>query len=705
MVSLSQRMRQQIQETQARYNKHEDERANRKWHLERLESQGSWRKVDEPYRILNRLKRLAPEVITETLAVAAPPTPLNVLERVIRENNLLGVSFLLEGAQISRTIGRIIVRGQNRQILGFGTGFLISPTLLMTNNHVLQSTVSAATSSVQFNYYETANGIITTPQEFEFAPDTFFFTSEPLDYTVVAVHQQNVNGQERPIVGWNQLIRESGKTIVGEKVNIIQHPGGNPMKVVLHDNRIVDVVDDFLHYEADTEPGSSGAPVYNDQWEVGALHHSGVPKRDDQGNILLRDGSQWDGSNNTIHLIDWIANEGVRISRIIEHLDRQPMTPQEERLYADAFIAPPMPVPIPPETQSDVAPPQPPGNGQPIIEDDGSVSIYYRINIGLANALTPNMTTILPQPPVTSSGIDQPPITASSPADKFRDDARSLVDRGVELTYYDSDQDSENRDQYYDDLNTSQSKAKFFASLHDLLEQTHTTRLKYNTARLKHLYPDVDLHENGKLKNIYSGVDMDPVEVIATELASISRFQEQLLILEVNEQDLDEQEVRDRLLALEAQMKFNCEHVVPQSWFGKEEPMKSDLHHLFACEWGCNSFRGNIAYFDFDPLDEAIRDDCGQVEHNQNRFEPQFGHGIVSRATLYYLLRYPNTLTEHENVMPKNRIKTLISWHKRFKVTRYELHRNARIFDIQGNRNPLIDMPDWVDKIDFNQAF
>ena len=72
-------------------------------------------------------------------------------------------------------------------------------------------------------------------------------------------------------------------------------------------------------------------------------------------------------------------------------------------------------------------------------------------------------------------------------------------------------------------------------------------------------------------------------------------------------------------------MPFNCEHVVPQSWFGKDEPMRGDLHHLFACEPRCNSFRGNTPYFDFADSEEAVMTDCGRREGN--RFEPRGGHG------------------------------------------------------------------------------
>jgi endonuclease I len=52
---------------------------------------------------------------------------------------------------------------------------------------------------------------------------------------------------------------------------------------------------------------------------------------------------------------------------------------------------------------------------------------------------------------------------------------------------------------------------------------------------------------------------------------------------------------------VEEALPFNCEHVVPQSWFGKAEPMRGDLHHLFACESRCNSFRGNTPFTERDP--------------------------------------------------------------------------------------------------------
>jgi endonuclease G, mitochondrial len=66
---------------------------------------------------------------------------------------------------------------------------------------------------------------------------------------------------------------------LGEVANIVQHPDGRLKEVVLRENRLVARLDTVLHYVADTEPGSSGSPVFNNQWQAIALHHWGGPWR------------------------------------------------------------------------------------------------------------------------------------------------------------------------------------------------------------------------------------------------------------------------------------------------------------------------------------------------------------------------------------------------------------------------------------------
>jgi len=80
------------------------------------------------------------------------------------------------------------------------------------------------------------------------------------------------------------------------------------------------------------------------------------------------------------------------------------------------------------------------------------------------------------------------------------------------------------------------------------------------------------------------------------------------------------------------------------------------------------------------------------------------GKGAVARATLYFLLRYPGQIG-HGGELKKDRLQVLLNWHRNGPVTSYERHRNAAIFEIQGNRNPLIDYPDWADSADFKRGF
>lgn len=133
--------------------------------------------------------------------------------------------------------------------------------------------------------------------------------------------------------------------------------------------------------------------------------------------------------------------------------------------------------------------------------------------------------------------------------------------------------------------------------------------------------------------------------------------------------------------------------------------MRGDLHHLFACESGCNSFRGNQAYHKFLDYQEVIRSECGKRENN--RFEPSDlrGKGAAARATLYFLPRYPGLLAAAGDEFDVERLPVLIDWHKASPPDEYERHRNMAIFAIQGNRNPFIDHPKWGDRVDFRLGF
>jgi endonuclease G len=127
--------------------------------------------------------------------------------------------------------------------------------------------------------------------------------------------------------------------------------------------------------------------------------------------------------------------------------------------------------------------------------------------------------------------------------------------------------------------------------------------------------------------------------------------------------------------------------------------MRGDLHHLFTCEKQCNNFRANSPFADYEDRLEKVRESCGCSE--AAGFEPWSGKGPVARATLYFLLRYPRSLDNRDpqGEYTQESASMLVAWHEAEPVSEYERHRNAAIFERQGNRNPLIDHPDWASRI------
>ncbi len=270
------------------------ERAKERERGRRLIEQGRIEEANDPEHVAKRRVRQAHQRARSELAsevaglVAASPATstqpawlaARLQERIIGRSNLVGISYFDRTRLASRTVGRVVVRGlQGGRIDGYGTGFLVSRRLLITNHHVLGSPDEARFSQVEFNYEEGTAAPAPMPLIFDLEPDVFFVTSplDALDYTVVAVAERA--GAPLPSFGWNRLIGQTGKTQKGEYLNIIQHPEGRPKQLALRDNLLIDLLEQHLHYETDTLRGSSGAPVYNDDWEVVALHHSDVPPR------------------------------------------------------------------------------------------------------------------------------------------------------------------------------------------------------------------------------------------------------------------------------------------------------------------------------------------------------------------------------------------------------------------------------------------
>lgn len=242
-------------------------------------------------------------------------------------------SFLPRGARAARTVARILI-GENGRELPIGTGFLVSPRLLMTNHHVLPDEAFARQCFLEFDAQVTIDNAPGTSARLEFDPGAFFVADERLDFALVLVRPTADGRPPGEVYGWNRLSVQLGKLVVGEPVNVIGHPMGRLKEIAVRDNALQVRLDDFLHYKTDTEPGNSGSPVFNDQWEVVALHHSGVPDKDAEGRTLRKDGKVWEPGDGD-DAVAWVANEGVRISSILRHLAAVPLDPGRRALLAE----------------------------------------------------------------------------------------------------------------------------------------------------------------------------------------------------------------------------------------------------------------------------------------------------------------------------------------------------------------------------------
>lgn len=279
-----------------RYERARDDRAL----IRRRREQTGQYIVDDADQVAARAERLVQRghVSVATVERLTEQGSDRLLERIIGvSRDFQPANFLARGARAITSVARVC-QGSNGRAVPIGTGFMVSPTLLLTNNHVLPDAEAALEAEVEFGAEMTIDDEPPAWSRFKLDPAGGFHTDERLDYTLVRVRPATDGRDAGALFGWNRLLARQGKIVNGEPVNLVGHPSGRLKEITIRRNELSLQLTDFLHYSADTEPGSSGSPVFNDQWEVVALHHSGVP-----------------GDND-----DWVANEGVRVSSILASL-------------------------------------------------------------------------------------------------------------------------------------------------------------------------------------------------------------------------------------------------------------------------------------------------------------------------------------------------------------------------------------------------
>ena len=188
-------------------------------------------------------------------------TPASVAEKVIGENTLRDVRMLALAMRATNAVIRVDLPN------GYGSGFVVGDGLLFTNNHVLSDQEMANSSAFSFWYELGLDGLALPMKQVRAKQGGLFHTNPALDYTVVEL--------DRVPDGVVPLEIRPKPLPPQSRVSIIQHPGGHYKKISMQNNFVEFANAEVIQYTTTTMPGSSGSPVFDDEFSVIAIHHSG----------------------------------------------------------------------------------------------------------------------------------------------------------------------------------------------------------------------------------------------------------------------------------------------------------------------------------------------------------------------------------------------------------------------------------------------
>ncbi len=177
----------------------------------------------------------------------------------------------------------------------FGTGFRVGDGLVLTNHHVLFPKKQVATTvRADFGFDVDVHGASAAVTSLAGTPSTIQGEAAD-DWAVIEVHGMDPD--------WPVLALDAAPAPkVGDLAYILQHPGAQQKRLGFVRNTISDVDDGVIRYLTDTEPGSSGAPVFDPTGRLIALHHAGGQPVEVAGKPPVA------------------KNEGIRISRVLARL-------------------------------------------------------------------------------------------------------------------------------------------------------------------------------------------------------------------------------------------------------------------------------------------------------------------------------------------------------------------------------------------------
>lgn len=237
-----------------------------------------------PLAVLQQaLDDVARDAAGEPDVLAGRPVP-EIKEQIVHRDDTVPFAFLRGGDAAGAAVARVKVPplegGRPLQPNGHphtGTGWLITPRLLVTNHHVVNARTGTGGSRPLAAPADLLDQARAARARFDYESDDteteeaavqeLAAADAELDYAVLRLSEPST----RPVLPlYGRTLRIAVGDVVA--VNIIQHPGGAPKRVALRNNLVFEADDRDLHYFTDTRGGSSGSPVLTDDWRVVALH-------------------------------------------------------------------------------------------------------------------------------------------------------------------------------------------------------------------------------------------------------------------------------------------------------------------------------------------------------------------------------------------------------------------------------------------------
>ncbi len=160
---------------------------------------------------------------------------------------------------------------------------------------------------------------------------------------------------------------------------------------------------------------------------------------------------------------------------------------------------------------------------------------------------------------------------------------------------------------------------------------------------------------------------------------------------------------------------YNREHSFPQSWFGSNAPMYTDLHHIYPTDGKVNGMRANYPFGETNGETYKSANNfsklgaCTYPGYTGRVFEPADEYkGDFARTYFYMVTCYEEKLADWYSKNSESRatidgstypafqswqLNMLMEWATNDPVSEKETNRNNAVYGIQNNRNPFIDYP------------